>query len=423
MKLLVFFLSFLAIFPAIAQEAALNNFQIKGWGFIRHETKKNADYDSNLKDKTDFTQTRINISAKADLQENYGYVFFAPQFSKISGQPEFSSTSTTANTSNSTSGNLYDSRLDMHEAFFAIKPTKDENLYFFAGRQELSYGDHLILGSVPWHRIGRSFDGGKVRYKFATNFSLDAFSMTLKENNSAAPASSVQDAKLDGAYLSGSLNSYVKQADLYFLRRDNQQTGAFKDTSAYGVRFKSIIGESKLDYRVEATLEQVKMIADNSVKTSEYQMDFELGWSMKFYETRLAFEYFDSTENYDQLFPTAHKFLGYADQYSRRNIKGQVLHLSTKPDDKITFLADYHFFQKHDSKGAAYRFDGTSLGSNGSSNEIAQELDLVAAYDFTKTLQISYGFSWVMPGKYIKDQTTSKTSNTNWSYLQLLARF
>ena len=154
MKLLVFFLSSLTIFPAIAREASLNNFQIKGWGFIRQETKNNADYDSKLNDKTEFTQTRINVSVKADLQENYGFVFLAPQFSKISGQPEFSAISATGNTSNSTSGNLYDSRIDMHEAYFAIKPTKDENLYLFAGKQELAYGDHLILGSVPWHRTG-----------------------------------------------------------------------------------------------------------------------------------------------------------------------------------------------------------------------------------------------------------------------------
>lgn len=163
MKLFVSLLTLLAAFSAAAQEAPLKNIQINGWGFIRHETKKDADYDSGVKDKTEFTQTRINVSMKADLPENYGYVFFAPQFSKISGQPEFAATSTTANTSNSTSGNLYDSRLDVHEAYFAIKPTKDENLFLFAGRQELAYGDHLVLGSVPWHRIGRSFDGVKGR--------------------------------------------------------------------------------------------------------------------------------------------------------------------------------------------------------------------------------------------------------------------
>lgn len=423
MKLFLSFLMLLIVFPTYAQEKPLSNFQIKGWGFIRHETKKDADYNRKLKDKTDFTQTRINVSVKADLQENYGYVFLAPQFSKISGQPEFSGTSSTGNTSNSTSGNLYDPRLDMHEAYFAIRPTQNENFYLFAGRQELVYGDHLVLGSVPWHRIGRSFDGVKGRYKFSNDFTLDAFSMTLKENNAVAPASSVSDAKLVGAYLSGALSNNIKQADLYALKRDNQQTGAFKNTNAFGVRFKSNIENSKFDYRVEAILEQVKMAADHSHNNGEYQINAELGFNMAFYETRIAFEYFDATEDYDQLFPTAHKFLGYADQFSRRNIKGQVVHLSTKPVDKLTFFADYHFFQKHDSKGAAYKFDGSSLGTNGSRNAIAQELDLVAAYDLTKTLQISYGYSWVMPGKYIKDQTTAKTSNTNWSYLQLLARF
>lgn len=409
--------------PALAQETPLSNFQLKGWGFVRHETKEDADYNSRVKDKTEFTQTRINVSLKADLQENYGYVFLAPQFSKVSGQTEFTSTSTTGNSANLTSGNLYDPRLDMHEAYFAIRPTQNENFYVFAGRQELAYGDHLLLGSVPWHRIGRSFDGIKARYQLQSNLTLDAFRMTLKENNAAAPAGSASDAKLDGAYLSSSLGKSFKQADLYALKRSHQTPGVFKDTSAYGVRFKSNIEGTKLDYRAEATLEQVKLAADSSLKKSEYQVNLELGLKLNFYETRLGVEYFDATENYDQLFPTAHKFLGFADQFSRRNIKGQVIHLSTKPVDKVTFLADYHFFQKHDNQGAVYKFDGTGLGANGTSYEVARELDLIVAYDFTQNLQVSYGYSWVMPGKYLKDQAADNKTDTNWSFLQLLARF
>jgi hypothetical protein len=433
MRFLVSLLALLAAFSAVADEALLKNFQVNGWGFVRHETKKDADYDSSVKDKTDFTQTRINVSVKADLAENYGYVFIAPQFSKISGQNEFAASSATTNSSNGTSGSLYDSRFDMHEAYFAIKPTHDDNLFIFAGRQEVAYGDHLVLGSVPWHRIGRSFDGVKGRYSFAENFNLDAFTMKLQENNAAATSPNLgqQDAKLHGAYLVGNLGKNATNADLYALKKENQGTStaagtfqnAFKDTNAFGARFKSKIGDSAFDYRVEGTLQRVILITDDSAKNGEYQLDLEVGWAIPFYGSRLAFEYFDSTRDYDQLFPTAHKFLGYADQFSRRNIKGQVVHFSTKPYDKVTFHADYHLFQRHDKNRGAYNFAGTSLGTTGSSRDIAKELDLIVGYDFTKSLQLSYGYSIVTPGKYIKDQNSSKTSDTNWSYLQLLARF
>lgn len=420
MKRMLPLVPLLFTFTALAEEAPLKNFKVNGWGFIRHETKKDADYDSSVKDKTEFTQTRINVQVKADLAENYGHVFLAPQFSKISGQDEFAPTGVN-NTSTTTSGGLYDSRLDVHEAYFAIKPTQDERFYVFAGRQELAYGDHLVLGSVPWHRVGRSFDGVRARYKFADNLTLDAFSMKLQEKNSAN-ANQGQDADLHGAYLAGVFGPYLKNADLYLLRKNNQNAN-ITDTSAYGLRFKSKIGDSAFDYRAEGTLQQVRLAGESSIKKSEYQYDIELGYTLPFYTTRLAFEYFDSSRDYDQLFPTSHKWLGFADQFSRRNLKGYIAHLSTKPVEKVTFFADYHIFHRHDSKRGAYNFGGTSLGTNGSSQDVAQELDLIVSYDFTKTLQLSYGYSWVMPGKYFKDQNSSKTTDTNWSYLQLLARF
>jgi hypothetical protein len=100
-----------------------------------------------------------------------------------------------------------------------------------------------------------------------------------------------------------------------------------------------------------------------------------------------------------------------------------VAHFSTKPYDKVSFLADYHIFQRHSKKDAAYNFAGAAIGTTGDSTDIGNELDLTLAYDFTKTLQVSAGYAIVNPGEYIKDQNANKKDPTNWAYLQLLARF
>lgn len=426
-KLVPTMVAFLALPSfAIAQDSSVKNVQISGWGFVRHESKKDADYNNDAKDKTEFTSTRLNVNLKSDLSDNYGYVFFSPQFSKISGQDEFVPSGAAANTSTSTSGGLSDSRLDVHEAYFAVKPTQDDNLFVFLGRQELAYGDHLIMGSVPWHRIGRSFDGAKVRYKLSDSFTVDAFGAKLQENTPTATTINTagQDTNLTGAYVSGSFGDSVKAADFYALYRDNKSgTTGFRDTTAYGVRFKSPIANTAIDYRFEGTLEHVRLAGNTGSENGEYQIDAEVGYTFDYLTSRFAFEYFDSTKNYDQLFPTAHKFLGYADQFARRNIKGYVAHFSTKPYDKVSFLADYHIFQRHSKKDAAYNFAGSSLGTTGNSNDIGNELDLTLAYDFTKTLQVSAGYAIVNPGEYIEDQNANKKDPTNWAYLQLLARF
>ncbi|MGE3608300.1 MAG: alginate export family protein [Bacteriovoracaceae bacterium] len=413
---------------AFAQEAPLKNIKISGWGFWRQENKNNADYQTSTKDKQDFNQTRMNVSLKGDLADNYGYVFFAPQFSRISGSTDYVSGTTTVQQS---SGQLYNPRLDMHEAYIALRPTQDENLHLIVGRQELAYGDHLILGSVPWHRIGRAFDGGRVSYKISPRLTVDAFMMKLLENQSAPATTSTpsttdrngnQDTNFNGIYIYGDQGKYLTNTDFYILKKENSAVGSFSDTTAYGLRLKSKMGETNIDYRAESTLEQVKLLGESTLKDA-YQYDLELGYTFPFYTTRMSFEYLSSSKNYDQLFPTAHKFLGYADQFSRRNIKSYVAHLSTKPNEKVTFFADYHIFQRNNNGYGAYNFGGSSVGTVGNSRDIGNELDLVVAYDFTKTVQVSYGYSWVNAGKYIKDQNSKNNAQTHWSFLQLLVRF
>lgn len=411
---------------AIAQDAPLKNIQINGWGFFRHETKKDQDYKASAKDKIDFNQTRINVSVKGDLAENFGYVFFAPQFSKVSGAEYVGNT----NTGQASAGTaLYDPRLDLHEAYIALRPTQNENLHVFLGRQELAYGDHLIIGSVPWHRIGRAFDGGRVRYKMNDKFTADAFSMKLIENNALAPAPGTRnDTNFHGLYLMGNLGSYMSSVDAYALKKDNlfgsgpTAATTLKDSTTIGLRAKSKLGETAFDYRAEGAVQEVRAPGDSG-NSPAHQYSVEVGYTLPFKATRLGVEYFDASKDYDQLFPTAHKFMGYADQFARRNIKGIVGHLSMKPADKWSFFADYHMFRRSNKNNPGYGFAGQSLGTAGNSEDIANELDLVLAYDFTKTVQLSYGISWVTPGDYLKDQSAQNNAETQWSFLQLLVRF
>lgn len=413
---------------AFAQEAPLKNIKISGWGFWRQENKNNADYQASAKDKQDFNQTRLNVSLKGDLADNYGYVFFAPQFSRIAGSTDYVSNTTTAQQS---SGQLYDPQLDMHEAYIALRPTQDEKFHVLVGRQELAYGDHLVLGSVPWHRVGRAFDGARLSYKFSDRLTADAFATKLLENQSAPATASTpsttsrtgnQDTNFNGVYLYGNQGKNLNNTDVYVMKKENAATGSFSDTTVYGLRLKSKIDETNFDYRAEGNLEQVQLTGESTLKDA-YQYDLELGYTFPFYTSRLSFEFLDSSKNYDQLFPTAHKFLGYADQFSRRNIRSYVAHASTKPNEKTTFFADYHIFQRNNNGYGAYNFGGTSLGTTGNSRDVGNELDLVVAYDFTKTVQVSYGYSWVNAGKYIKDQNSKNNAQTHWSFLQLLVRF
>lgn len=413
---------------ASADDLPLKDFSISGSGFYRYETKKEADYNNLADDNRQSSQTRIDLAIKANLTENYGYVYFAPQFSKISGQDEMVLTSTTPTASSQqTSGATYDPKLNIHQAFFAINPTQQKNITLFAGRQELSYGDQLIVGAVPWSRIGRSFDLVKARYILNESFSADLFTAKLQENNFIGTSSGnkADDSDLHGLYILGDLGSYAKNVDLYFLKKNDFTSAGnpFLETSALGLRAKSKISDTSFDYRTEITSENTTIATSGEKSKSEYQYDIEVGYTHSYHNSRLAFEYFDSSKNYDQLFPTGHKYLGYADQFSRRNITGYAAHLSSELRDNLSLAADYHIFNRHDTSSPAYNFNGASNGAVGTNKKIAKELDLVATYNFTSTLQVSLGYSWVMPDTYIKDQAASNSETTEFSYMQLMAKF
>lgn len=428
---------------AVAQDAPLKNIKINGWGFYRNETRNNSDFKAGTKDKQNFAQTRLNVTMTGDLADNYGYVVFAPQFSKISGQNE----TTPEGNETQSSGQLYDPNLNLHEAYIALRPTQNENFHLLAGRQEFAYGDHLLVGSVPWHRIGRSFDAVRARYKFSDRFTLDAFTSKLQENNASQTgvtpadataqgstlATASQDSDFHGAYFSANLGAYAQAVDLYVFNKDNQAqsgtapalqaTGAFKDTLAYGARVKSKAGDTAVDYRAEVTLESVRFHGETD-RTSAQQYDVEVGYTLPFKSTRFAVEYFDASKNYDQLFPTAHKWLGYADIFARRNIKGTVVHGSTKLTDKLGFFADYHMFQRSSTGKGWFAFNGVETDvASSNKKDLGNELDLIASYEFTKTVQFSVGYSWVNAGKFHKDISDANNGQTQWSFAQLLVRF
>lgn len=72
--------------------------------------------------------------------------------------------------------------VDLHQAYFEIHNAIFETLYIRAGRFELNYGNQRVFGSVGWHNIGRSWEGGLLSVR-PNNFRLDLFALKRMELN------------------------------------------------------------------------------------------------------------------------------------------------------------------------------------------------------------------------------------------------
>ena len=423
---------------------------LSGSARVRGESKNNSNFTDLRGDRIDFMASRFRAAFKIRPMESSAkwHVLFQPQFTKTWGLAD----ATAAAGGGATSGALYDAELSVHQAFISYDPCKNINLTL--GRQELSYGDELVIGSVGWSNVGRSFDAAKIRYQ-SNKFWIDGFgSKILESNASTAGSPYTGDNQFFGAYASFELHKYLSEFDLYYLRKHNRahalnaaQPYAQTETtlSTWGTRLKSEVGNI-FDYRFELTLQDghpgEASIDRNYNSRGEYQADLEVGARFMKDKYRIGFEYFIASKEYDQLFPTAHKWLGIADQFSRRNIEGFVVHLKGKPIKKFWVGLDYHNFRRKSTGYGVNTFtggsptptayySGTAAGTSSNDNKIAQEWDLQMGYKLADGLNFSLGGARVIPGGYLKtiaggvDGTGTKklSDSTEFYYAQLMAKF
>lgn len=373
-----------------------------GSGRVRYVEKNNKDFNSTTSDKKSSTGMRFRLSAKATTGSK-SFVFMQPQFTKVMGE---SSTGAPG-----ASGDLADTSVTAHQMYFNYDISKEH--HFQAGRMEINLGDQLLIGSVGYDDTGRSFDGFLYSGKCLISGTNSVFALKTKESGK------FKDENIYGVYHAQSLGP-VKNFDLYFLNLDNRvATTINTNFNTYGLRMKSDHGS--LDYRVEATGQKGKFAGAD---LKENQFDVEVGYKLPFMGARLGVEYFQASKAFNQLKPTGHKWLGSADMFSRKNVKGFAVHYLMKLAEKTKFLADFHMFSRTDTAVSAAQFDGTAYaGVANTEKAIANELDLALKHKLDEGLGMKLGYSLVLPGKHLKALSTTYKDNMSYMYAEFTANF
>jgi hypothetical protein len=402
-------------------DTPINPWVFNAWFRFRSETSDKTDMVSNR--SFNLLKVRPSISYNP---APYATLAIVPQFAKTFGDVAYVGASTTTNALQETSGTTYDPSLSLHQAFADLHPTD----WFRAiiGRQILSYGDELVVGALEWNNIGRSFDAGKARISYSLGWT-DLFASKTQENN-AISTGTVGDKDFYGLYNSFNLGSWFKEADLYllYLKDATSKVNAVSPVRLItqnlwtaGIRLKSTIGG--FDHREELTKQWLIYTGVDGFPQSGSQADMELGYSFVNLPTkpRLGIEGFYSSKDYNQLFPTVHKWLGYADVLGRRNVSGYVIHASSGIVDGLRASFDYHYFLRTDTDGTPFKLNGTTaIGSitKSGSKLIGSEADLTLSYQITKILNFTIGGSLFIAGDYIKDQAAGPDTS-DFYYLQM----
>lgn len=309
-----------------------------------------------------------------------------------------------------TSGSTNHEELTFFEA--NIRYALSDRLDAVLGRQEIAYGDHLIIGSLPWANPGRSFDGLRFRRQ-TSNGSIELLQSKITDNQTSADQG--DDVNLTSLYGAFEFGPRLGELDLYFIRQsDSRQNMA--DVNTFGVR---ALGKSfgNFFYRTENGIQSGAGLGEDA-----YQYNLELG--VRLSGVALSVEGAIAGADYRQLYPTAHKFLGIADLFGRRNIEQYVFRARSGLLENVDLTAEFHRFYRKDGNRPAYKLDGsTPWGSAGDSEDIGSELDLVATVKTRDSINLQLGAAWFDPGRYMKDQSGGEGEATEFYYAQVNAGF
>lgn len=289
-----------------------------------------------------------------------------------------------------------------------------------AGRQELSYDDHRILGNVGWAQQARSHDVAVFKYENTVNLHVgiahhentnrtnnlydgpDAYknlqfiwlnqksdkllwSLLFLNNGKPVMKSGKQETQYSQT-MGGHLEIPIKKTKLSGnLYMQTGQDGANKDLSAFNLM---------IDYAFVSPL----------------GCDLNLG-----YEYLSGTPYDEKTKNksFLPLYGTNHKFNGFMDYFyvgnHANNVGLQDIYLKwARKMKKIKLNADVHVFSAAaDLSADAKKYLGT-------------EIDLTGTYTLDPTASISVGYSHMLAGKSMQLlKGGSKSETHNWAYIML----
>ena len=296
---------------------------------------------------------------------------------------------------------------DLLNVFFDIKMTETTTARI--GRQELLYGAQRTVSPLDWANTRRTFEGINVLYRNG-NWSIDGFFTNFVPVVPSGFDEADYDRSFYGVY---SVYNGLKNAtvDLYYLGFDNETVGTpiVTDFSLHTIGARINGNYCGWLYELEG--------APQFGRQSGLGLDHEAGFATVGIGRKLkqlpwgttVWFYFDYASGnniggdfnrYNQLFPLAHKYLGFIDATQRSNIESPNLLVTMKPTKKLSLLLWYYHLMANQDTDIVPSIGGTPLQST-ASKDWGDELDLIATYAISPRSKILLGWSHFWAGNKI----------------------
>jgi hypothetical protein len=305
---------------------------------------------------------------------------------------------------------------DLLNAFVDVGVTDDVTVRF--GRQELLYGAQRFISPLDWANTRRTFEGVKLLYTsgdmaldgFYTNFvPVQPFNFDEADYNQSfyglwGTYSGYSDATVDLFWIgyedeTAAFSIYTGGGRIYGGMDDWlwELTGAGQTGDAAGL--------AGTDHQAAmSTVGLGRLLGDSSWKPT--------AWVYYDYASGNPSPNVVGTDNaFNQLFPLAHKYLGFIDAVQRSNIEAVNFLFTAAPTKKTDLLLWYYIFQSNGTSPVP-SIGGTPPQST--SKDFGQELDVILTYKIGPRSNILFGWSHLWRGNKILNPQDADFLYSQW---------
>jgi hypothetical protein len=327
---------------------------------------------------------------------------------------------------------LTDPALFLHQGWLKYAPS--DAWYVQAGRQQLAYGDHRVLGTVGWTQVGRAWDALRFGISPSDSFGVDLFAgryaAGIVEFGRDVSLFD-RDAWLTGAYVK--LREVVEPAfdevdvyALYDVQVDDLSDDTPNNRNLFGLGARAAGQWGMIDGVIEGMYELGSVCVtapdtfdctDETVDVSAWFVDAEIGAEVYQPAGVRVFaaysrasgddpETADTNEGYFQFYPTAHKWLGLMDIIGGRSNIQEIRGGASFKAGPIGIRETIHYFSRLEPEAEA----------------VGLEFDTVASVALAENLALGLGHGLFVPSDGMSSDG-DPDGVANWGFVQMNATF
>jgi hypothetical protein len=333
------------------------------------------------------------------------------------------------------SGNPYEDKWTLWQAYSQVGNSETGWLDALAGRQVLRFGDERVIGPSEWLNVGRTFNVARVDLHHP-GYIVSVFASSVVPGENTDLHNALPGNNLYGVY--GSFQNIVPKADFepYVLWRVAPSSSDLSEKLNHGHLNEVTIGlhwkgDLPADFEYDTEVDgQTGSLGSSSI--AAWAGYASVGKTFRKVAAAphvfLEGNYASGTKNpnghewntFDQIYPSNHDKLGFADLVGRRNLVHFRTGVEEMPTKNWKLKQQFESYWLATSKDNLYASSGAIAvaARSGASRHVGNEFDMVAEYEVNKGLNVGFGYARMFAGQFLNQTTPGHDYSYPYAYFQ-----